>query len=155
MRWTRPAIGLLVTVALAGACAQNETTTVPEATTQGTASVTASPAAAGATVRTESNAKFGTILVDSEGRSLYTFDKDTDTTIACTGACASTWPPVLASGGQAPTGVAGLSVRKRPDGDDQVAHNGKPLYRYSGDSNPGDTNGDGVGGVWHIAKAAS
>ena len=27
-----------------------------------------------------------------------------------------------------------------------------PLYFWIGDTAPGDTNGDGVGGVWHIAK---
>jgi predicted lipoprotein with Yx(FWY)xxD motif len=29
---------------------------------------------------------------------------------------------------------------------------GKPLYRYAGDAQAGDVNGDGVGGVWHVAK---
>ena len=152
MRWHRPAIALLVVVAL-GACAKSETTTTPEATTEATASAAASPATAGA-VRTESNAKFGTILVDAQGRSLYTFDKDTSTTIACTDACATKWPPLVTTDAKAPTTPADLGVTKRPDGTTQITYKDKPLYRFSEDSKPGDTNGDGVGGVWHIAKVS-
>ena len=29
---------------------------------------------------------------------------------------------------------------------------GKPLYLFVKDTKPGDTSGDGVGGVWHLAK---
>jgi predicted lipoprotein with Yx(FWY)xxD motif len=150
MRWHRLAAGLFVVVAL-GACAQTEDTTTPETSPEATTTAAAT-AGAGAAVRTESNMKFGTILVDAQGRSLYTFDKDTGGTIACTDACASTWPPVISAG--TPSGVPGLGVAKRPDGTSQVTYNGKPLYRYSGDAKAGDTNGDGVGGVWHIAKVS-
>src|SRR5205085_2685658 len=69
-----------------------------------------------------------------------------------------TWPPLLLTGLEA-TPVAGpgidaddLTVVSRPDGGHQVAHYGRPLYHYAGDTAPGDTNGDGVGGRWHAAK---
>ena len=73
----------------------------------------------------------------------------------CAGACAMTWPPLLLEAGAAApvtgNGVQGpLSVIARPDGGRQVADNGHPLYRFSGDSKPGDTNGDGFGNVWHV-----
>ena len=50
-------------------------------------------------------------------------------------------------------GVTGnLSVIERPDGTYQLAYNGKPLYLWARDTKPGDVNGDGVGGVWTVAK---
>ncbi|RTL31984.1 MAG: hypothetical protein EKK47_06195 [Burkholderiales bacterium] len=30
--------------------------------------------------------------------------------------------------------------------------NGSPLYYFAGDTKPGDRNGDGRGGVWHVVK---
>jgi predicted lipoprotein with Yx(FWY)xxD motif len=32
----------------------------------------------------------------------------------------------------------------------QAGYNGHPLYTYSGDTGPGQTTGEGVGGVWHV-----
>ena len=37
----------------------------------------------------------GSILVNSHGRTLYLFKRDSGTTSACTGACAANWPPLL------------------------------------------------------------
>lgn len=119
---------------------------------------------ASATVSRADNDRFGKILVDSAGRTLYTFDRDTAgdgyesyTASACSGQCAQTWPPlVLPSGEARPTagaGVTGLTTFPRDDGATQVAFNGRALYLYAGDARPGDVNGDGVGGVWHVAKA--
>jgi predicted lipoprotein with Yx(FWY)xxD motif len=125
-------------------------TTVPVATT-----VAPKP-----TVATATSATLGTILVDSTGKTLYTFDKDTSTTSACTGGCAATWPAlVLPSGTTTPvagTGITGLTAAARPDDATkmQVDLNGKPLYNYAADTAPGDTKGDGVGGIWHVAKPA-
>ena len=45
-----------------------------------------------------SNSSLGNILVDSQGRTLYMFEKDSGTTSECTGACASDWPPLPANG---------------------------------------------------------
>jgi predicted lipoprotein with Yx(FWY)xxD motif len=45
-----------------------------------------------------------------------------------------------------------LTIIDRPDGTYQVANNGMPLYRWQGDKSPGDTTGNGVGGVWSVAK---
>jgi predicted lipoprotein with Yx(FWY)xxD motif len=132
-------------------------TTAAAPVTTAAATATTAPAAV---LKTANSGQFGTILVDATGKSLYTFDRDTSPTSACTGNCAVTWPPLLlpagASGTSVPaTGVTGkLAVSPRPDGGSQITLNDKPLYRYSGDANAGDVNGDGVGGIWHIAKAA-
>jgi predicted lipoprotein with Yx(FWY)xxD motif len=43
-------------------------------------------------------------------------------------------------------------VIKRDDGTQQWTYKNKPLYTWSGDIEQGDMNGDGLGGVWHVAK---
>ena len=68
-------------------------------------------------------------------------------TSTCTGACATFWPPLIAPG--APTTGSGanaslIGTTMRQDGKAQVTYNGHPVYLYSGDHNPGDTNGEGV-----------
>ena len=83
------------------------------------------------------------------GFSLYVFDNDLAVpgTSTCNGGCATSWPPVLVTDGGA-SGVAGLGSILRNDGSVQATYNGRPLYFYSGDTSPGDTNGQGLGGVW-------
>ncbi len=105
------------------------------------------------TINLAANATKGNILVDGKGMTLYTYDKDTAGTSTCTGPCAAIWPPVLTNG--APTGGTGVDSSKLgtislPDGSTMVTYNNKPLYYYSKDRAAGDTNGDGVGGVWHV-----
>jgi predicted lipoprotein with Yx(FWY)xxD motif len=45
-----------------------------------------------------------------------------------------------------------MSLTPRADGQQQWAHDGKPLYTYVNDTMPGDTNGDSVGNVWHVIR---
>jgi predicted lipoprotein with Yx(FWY)xxD motif len=100
------------------------------------------------------NSDVGKILVDSQGRTLYLFGKDSGSKSACTGACASEWPPLRANG--KPTEGSGataslVATTARPDGTSQVTYSGHPLYRFVGDKKAGDTNGVGLnafGGVW-------
>ncbi len=40
--------------------------------------------------------RLGKILVNSRGRTLYLFNKDSGTKSACFGACATAWPPLRA-----------------------------------------------------------
>jgi predicted lipoprotein with Yx(FWY)xxD motif len=107
-----------------------------------------------ATLGVANDGNLGKILDDSDGRTLYLFARDTGAKSACTGACASAWPPLRASG--KPTVGAGASASivgtsPRSDGQPQVTYHGHPLYTYTGDQNPGDTNGQGLtvfGGGW-------
>jgi len=92
----------------------------------------------------------GQILTDAKGMSLYTFDKDADGVSNCDGGCAAKWPPLMAAADAA--GKKEYSVITRSDGSKQWAYNGAPLYTWVGDKAAGDTTGDGVKGVWHIAK---
>jgi predicted lipoprotein with Yx(FWY)xxD motif len=89
----------------------------------------------------------GSILVNSSGRTLYLFKADVGDKSACTGACATAWPPLAATG--KPTAGSGLTASKlgtitRSDGTQQVTYNGHPLYLFSGDQKPGDVTGQGV-----------
>ena len=96
----------------------------------------------------------GGVLTDADGKTLYTFDNDTAGTSACNADCDTTWPPLTIAAG-APTADPSLTgtvgTITRDDGTAQVTYNGKPVYHYSGDSAAGDKNGDGIGGVWHVA----
>ncbi|MEA2161742.1 MAG: hypothetical protein QOD66_4122, partial [Solirubrobacteraceae bacterium] len=89
----------------------------------------------------------GKILVDSHGRTLYLFTKDTGGRSRCSGSCAVAWPPLLATGRPvAGTGVKGakLGTTRRSDGKRQVVYNRHPLYRFVGDKKPGNANGQGL-----------
>lgn len=94
------------------------------------------------------------VVVNGSGLTLYRFDKDTASPSRsnCNGACATTWPPVLVDpGGKIfVQGVARsqVGVITRDDGTHQVTIGGWPVYRFSKDTKPGDTNGQGVGGTW-------
>jgi predicted lipoprotein with Yx(FWY)xxD motif len=102
----------------------------------------------------------GNVLVDSQGRTIYLFQKDSGTKSACTGACATAWPPVRSSG--KPTIGSGLTASKvgttpRSDGKPQVTYNGHPLYLFQNDQSAGDTSGQGVsafGAAWYVLSPA-
>ena len=131
------------------------TTAAPEssAVTTTTAPASTTTTASGpATVQTAS-ASVGTILVNSSGRTLYAFANDQGLTSACTGACAGIWPPLMATGAAtAGTGVDASKLSTAPSG--QVAYNGHLLYLYASDTAAGQTNGQGLGGVWHVVAPA-
>jgi predicted lipoprotein with Yx(FWY)xxD motif len=94
------------------------------------------------------------VVVNGSGFVLYRFDKDTAHPSAshCDGACAQLWPPVEVTHGSRifVNGVDKdeVGLVQRDDGNYQVTLHGWPLYRYAKDTNPGDTNGQGVGGTW-------
>jgi predicted lipoprotein with Yx(FWY)xxD motif len=109
-------------------------------------------------VLTTGDTDLGTVLVDTEGYTLYFFDPDTADVAACTDACAQAWPPLSwlndgTVGGDADPAMLGVADR---DGapSPQATYNGHRLYTYSGDSAPGDTTGNGVGDVWHAVTPA-
>ena len=126
------------------------------------ASASAPPTAANGQAVTVgvTNTGLGDVLVDAQGRTLYLFQKDSGTTSACTGSCATFWPPLIASG--TPTVGSGanaalISTAKRADGKTQVVYNGHPVYTYTGDHKAGDTTGQGLvafGGGWFALSPA-
>ena len=96
----------------------------------------------------------GDSLVDGDGFTLYVFANDTAGQSACDGACAEAWPPLVVEGDPAVgSGVdaALVSTITRGDGTSQVTVEGHALYRFAGDAQPGDENGQGVAGLWNVA----
>jgi predicted lipoprotein with Yx(FWY)xxD motif len=98
---------------------------------------------------------FGDILVDNQGNTLYMFvpDQQKNGKPTCYGDCAQAWPPYEAEAGV----IAGdgldqklLGVAERRDGTQQVTYGGLPLYRFSGDEQAGQTNGQGLDDVWWV-----
>jgi len=125
----------------------------------GTSGAPADPVAAtpqvGTILTANSTAKLGTVVVDGQGYTLYRFDKDSakPPTSNCAGECAQQWPPVLATPGT-PLTVEGVEQEavgtiNRSDGTIQLTLGGWPVYRFSGDPQPGATSGQGNGdGEW-------
>ncbi|MBF4313346.1 hypothetical protein EAY03_26655, partial [Vibrio anguillarum] len=61
--------------------------------------------------------------------------------------------PDLLSMGIANLKLSGnFDVTQRTDGQYQWTYQGKPLYRWFKDKQPGDKSGDGVQNVWHLIK---
>lgn len=96
----------------------------------------------------------GATVTDSEGFTLYRFDKDTakPPKSTCEGDCAAAWPVVAADDVSAGEGIDAtlLGSVARADGTRQLTLAGWPVYRYAKDTKPGDTLGEGVGGTWHV-----
>jgi len=128
----------------------------PEATATATPAPTTAPTPPppAAAIKVADAGPLGAILTSGDGRTLYIFTNDTAGKSVCNGSCALAWPPVLSDQVPKVEGATGeFSLVTRDDGKKQVAFNGKPLYTYSGDQKAGDTTGEGVGGVWFVAKA--
>jgi len=106
-------------------------------------------------VKITNNPKYGEILTDGTGRSLYFFANDKDTvTSACTGGCTTIWPTFYADSLTIGAGLDPKDFGKitRPDSTLQITYKGWPLYYYSGDYAAGDVNGEGFKGIWFVAK---
>jgi predicted lipoprotein with Yx(FWY)xxD motif len=114
-----------------------------------TTTTTTSGAAASGTAVTVmlADSKYGKILVDANGMTLYEHDGDTATNVTCTGGCATAWPPLTITG--TPHAGAGLDASKLATvNGTQVVYGGHPLYRFASDQTAGAITGEGVGGFF-------
>ena len=147
---TSPATGAAGSTATASSGASS----AGPSSTSTSSSASSSQAGAAVDLKTASSTA-GSIVVDGKGMSLYFFTKDTKDsgTSACTGSCLVSWPPLTTnSGTPAAEGVTGkVGTISTPDGKKQVTLNGMPLYYFAKDTKPGDTLGQGVGGVWYLS----
>ncbi len=163
---------------IAGACGDDDDDPDGDATPQATSdSAATSPAAAttddaaetpdagdetpatgdgDTTIAVGDGGDLGPILVDADGLTLYTFENDVADSgeSACVEGCATAWPAATVEGEPtAGSGAAGeLATIERADGTTQVTYDGAPLYRFSGDTAPGDTNGQAVADIWFVAQ---
>jgi len=148
----RTSLGLLLAglVLALAACGGGQPASSPDSAAPAPASPSPAPAESQAAVAT-AQSSLGQTLVDAEGRTLYAFTKDKGGKSSCYGDCEATWPALTIQGSpSAGDGVEAslLATTDRKDGSAQVTYKGMPLYHFSGDQQPGDTNGQGVGGVW-------
>jgi predicted lipoprotein with Yx(FWY)xxD motif len=145
-------LAVLALAVLAGCGGGDDTTSAESA---GSTPAASSSSSGAATVDVADNPELGDILVDSQGRTMYLFEKDESGKSNCSGACAEEWPPVTTQGApKAGSGVSAsmISTVKRDDGSTQVVFDGHPLYLYAGDAMPGDVNGNEVvefGAEWY------
>jgi predicted lipoprotein with Yx(FWY)xxD motif len=128
-------------------------TTSPKATSPGGGVAPVPGGGAGGCGQTATHpvtVKVGTVggkqaLVDGNGCALYLSRLDTPQASGCTGTCAQQWPPLIGPS-QAGQGVqqGNLGTFTRDDGSQQVTYLGHQLYHFSGDTQPGQANGQGV-----------
>ena len=137
-----PAVGLIA------ACGGTPTTSNTSSSGGGAASTPASAAASFGTGSTS----LGTVLTDPSGKTLYYFTPEKGGSVACTGGCATAWPPLMVSGtATAPSGASGMLGTVAVSGGMELTYNGWPLHTYSGDTAAGQTNGQGIAGKWFAA----
>jgi predicted lipoprotein with Yx(FWY)xxD motif len=125
----------------------------------------ASVAAAGPSATTAAGSALRTVrissvmvLANAKGLTVYWFAPDTATKSACSGTCASYWPPVKGPATAGPGVTGKLATITRSDGSVQATYDGHPLYTYAGDGAPGQANGNELnlnGGLWHEVTASS
>jgi predicted lipoprotein with Yx(FWY)xxD motif len=164
--WAVAGLGLLVPVLAAcgpssttpgsayGSSSANPTTSASSGSASGMGtSGTSSTGMAKTVTLTIKTTKIGKVLADAKGDTLYWYAKDMKGgPSTCTGGCLSAWP-VVAGKPEAAMGVAlagKLGSVTDPNGTVQATYNGYPLYTYAQDMAPGETSGNGAGGVWHI-----
>ena len=160
---TRRFLAIPVLFALAACSSAGSSSTSGASTPSTAASASASESAAASASASSGSAgeieaedsDLGTILADADGNTIYFFDKDEEGESACTGDCLTNWPPVPAEGTpEAGNGVsATLGTFTRDEGSTQLTVNEYPAYYFAGDSAAGDTNGQGVGGLWFVFGA--
>lgn len=157
----RQLLALIGAAALAvGACtgASGGASPAPSSASPTSAPGSGAPATGSVTVGMASSTTLGAYLTGPDGRTLYFFAKDGPNTSACTGQCLTNWPPLTVAAGatvSAGTGVTGtLATFARSDGTMQVSYAGHPIYYFKGDAKAGDTNGQGVAGLWTVAPVS-
>jgi predicted lipoprotein with Yx(FWY)xxD motif len=145
---------LALVVVLAG-CGESKSSTTSTSTAT---TATRAPASSTVTLSAKSLPTVGTVLIDSNGRALYTFAPDKHVSVTCTGACAQVWPPLKLANGEQPVAGTGLKASllasvPDPEGGRVVTYNGWPLYTYVADSSGGPATGQALdinGGLWYV-----
>ena len=149
-------LALLLTACGGSSGASNSSTTTSTAQPggQATSAALSNVPPPGSTVLHVQKSAIGWVLAVGKGQVVYAYDKDPKGgTPACTGSCALIWVPVTGNPVVSPAdkGLGTLGTVTTSNGAKQVTYNGSPLYTYK-NAKPLVTNGNGVGGVWHVIK---
>jgi predicted lipoprotein with Yx(FWY)xxD motif len=155
LKLSLPAAAASLLLAACGSSSTSGNTTSSAASTQPARQ--ASSSSQGAVVDTASSS-LGTILVNSQGMTLYHLSGEQNGKFICTGTCIGVWHPLIAPSSGVPSGEVGsLGTVKRPEGTVQVTYKGTPLYTFTGDQRPGETKGEGIKdvGTWSVVTTSS
>jgi len=150
----------LAAVLIAAGCGSSASGSAYSAGPYGSAAAGSARSATGASKVGVASSRLGRIVVDGKGRTLYLFEKDRNRRSACYGECATFWPPLLTHGKPvARPGVKRslLGTTRRANGSKQVTYGGHPLYRFSLDTKPSQTKGEGLndfGAGWDVVSPA-
>ena len=163
------AVGVSLGAAALAACSSTSSSSSSAASSAPAASSASSTPTAGATgasasatalVITTKTSSAGAFLTSASGRAIYLWEKDGKDSSACSGGCASAWPPVTTTGSVTAAGSANkadLTTFTRSDGTKQVAYDGHPLYYFEGDTGAGEVTGQGsdaFGAKWYLVDPA-
>ena len=155
LKLSLPAIAASLLIA---ACGSSSSKTTSSAAGTEPAAQTNSGSSSAVVVKSASN-PLGTILVDSQGMTLYHLSGEQNGKFICTSsACVGVWHPLIAPSSGTPSGEVGsLGTVKRPDGSVQVTYRGTPLYTFTGDQQAGETKGQGIKdvGTWSVVTTSS
>jgi predicted lipoprotein with Yx(FWY)xxD motif len=96
----------------------------------------------------------GKYLTDTEGKTLYWFQKDSPGKSTCSGGCLEKWPIYFRETVAPPQTISkdDFGTITREDGKKQTTFRGYPLYYWVNDGNPGDTKGQGINNVWYVVN---
>jgi predicted lipoprotein with Yx(FWY)xxD motif len=156
LKLSLPAAAVSLLLAACGSSSTSSNTTSAAASAQPATQTSGS--SSGAVVKAASSS-LGTILVNSQGMTLYHLSGEQDGKFICTGsACLGVWHPLIAPSSSTPGGEVGsLGTVKRPEGTLQVTYKGAPLYTFAQDKQAGETNGQGIKdvGTWSAVTTSS
>ena len=160
-KYALAALFVTASLAAAGCSGDNAPSAEAKGTTGGSVAVSPTPAAApdaksaAVTVKT-SDSRYGPILTDQLGRTLYGFLPDKNGSSNCGDDCVATWPPLTSTSPvTSGSGISSTLLTKtvRTEGTVQAVYGEWPLYYYAGDMQPGDVDGQGVNGIWFVIAA--
>jgi predicted lipoprotein with Yx(FWY)xxD motif len=156
LKLSLPALAASLLLAACGSSSTSSNTT--SSAGQHRVAAQTSGSSSSAVVVKSASSSIGTILVDSQGMTLYHLSGEVNGKFICTStACLGVWHPLIAPSSGTPSGVGSLGTVKRPEGTVQVTYKGTPLYTFTGDQQPGKTKGQGIRdvGTWSAVTTSS
>lgn len=159
---TALAVSALAAAGILAGCGGGSQTPSTTTSSSGSSGKSSNPATTFSTAKVSG---LGTVLVDGKGRTVYILTTGGHTNVPCTDAsgCTKVWPdlplPSGMSAAHAGSGInsALLGTKKLSDGETYPTYNGWLMYEYTGDSGPGQGNGQGIksfGGTWYALTAS-
>jgi predicted lipoprotein with Yx(FWY)xxD motif len=134
------------------------TTSTTAAAPTATSTTPSTPATKSISLSVRTLPNVGAVLVNAEGRTLYTFAPDKHSKVTCVSSCATLWPPLKLASGETAAGPPQLKASllgsdPDPEGGRVVTYAGWPLYTYAADGAAGQDNGQAIetnGGRWYV-----